>query len=461
MLVVDDDEHIREVVRRGLLREGCEVVEAADGSAALRIVEAQPLDVVVLDVDLPGSSGLDVLAELRRTGTDLHVILLTAAGTEQDRVLGLVSGADDYVVKPFSVRELGARVTAAHRRRAEPLAQLLQFDHVRIDTTAREVSVDGRPIALARRELDLLIHLATHPGRTFSRQELLQRVWGSSAEWQTAATVTEHVRRLRTKMQPDPEAPSRIVTVRGVGYRFDDDASAARPDDATAPPPGGSVSPEQVTAMAHDLNNVLAVIMNHTEFTREQVADAAEGNPQRWEPVLADVDRIGRGCQRAAGLVRRLLATTAADPGALLPAAGGATPAGVRRASSAIGSSARTVLLVEDDDDMRAAAQRLLSAAGYEVLVAADGATALAIAADHRGAVDLVLTDVQMPDMLGSELAVRLLEAEPSVPVIYMSGYTASTLVSRGILDPGAAVVAKPFTGAGLIDRVGRELDGT
>src|SRR5688500_13471332 len=194
VLVVDDEPVVRHVVRRCLLREGFEVVEASDADGALAALALDQVEVVVLDLHLPGTSGLELLPLLRGVDPDLHVIMLTGAATEADRVRGLVSGADDYVVKPFSPRELAARVLAVGRRRAASWQEVLQFGGLRIDRVARRVTLDGDEVELTRREHDLLSHLAANPERTFSREELLRAVWGSSAEWQGEATVTEHMR---------------------------------------------------------------------------------------------------------------------------------------------------------------------------------------------------------------------------------------------------------------------------
>ncbi|MCU1499292.1 MAG: hypothetical protein JWM47_3245 [Acidimicrobiales bacterium] len=197
------------------------MVEAPDGPEALAAVGGSWIDVAVLDLHLPTMSGLDVLTELRRSRPAMHIIVLTGAGSEADRVLGLVSGADDYMVKPFSVRELAARIVAARRRQAAEQPLVIAHGTLRIDIAARDVRVGDRPLDLTRRECGLLVYLASNPGRTVSRDELLRGVWGSSADWQSPATITEHVRRVRTKLEVDPENPVRIVTVRGAGYRFE------------------------------------------------------------------------------------------------------------------------------------------------------------------------------------------------------------------------------------------------
>lgn len=229
VLVVDDDPDVRYLVRHGLERARFEVVEAGDAEGALQVAQGCRVDVAVLDLDLPGMTGLKLMSELRRRYPGLHVIILTAAISEADRVQGLASGADDYVVKPFSAPELAARVAAVGRRRAQIPAAVIDTSGLRIDIAARAVSVDGQPVELTPREFDLLRHLAVHPDRAFSRAELLRAVWASSSEWQSEATVTEHVRRLRSKIEVDPANPARIVTVRGTGYRFASVASTTSP----------------------------------------------------------------------------------------------------------------------------------------------------------------------------------------------------------------------------------------
>ena len=226
VLVVDDDPEVRGLVRRSLEREAFSVVEAGDAEEAQRVSQQGPFDAAVLDVGLPGTSGLELLHLLRRTDPGLPVILLTGAGAEADRVHGLVSGADDYVVKPFSVRELVARVMAVARRRAAPPAPAVEVGGLRLDVAARRATMHGKPVELTRREFELLLHLASHPGQTFSREHLLRTVWASSAEWQGEATVTEHVRRLRSKIEVDPARPRRITTVRGCGYQLEPEVGA-------------------------------------------------------------------------------------------------------------------------------------------------------------------------------------------------------------------------------------------
>jgi len=224
VLVVDDDSTVSDVVRRYLERDGLSVEVVADGERALTRALANPPDLVVLDLMLPGMSGLEVCRALRRQGP-VPVIMLTALGEEADRVVGLELGADDYVTKPFSPRELTLRVQSVLRRvrqaAAEPVhpAGVLQDGDLSVDVGARVAVRGGRELALTVREFDLLAFLLGHPRRAFTRAELLERVWDWSFGDQS--TVTVHVRRLREKIEPGAAEPRRIVTVWGVGYRYD------------------------------------------------------------------------------------------------------------------------------------------------------------------------------------------------------------------------------------------------
>ncbi|MGH8872688.1 MAG: response regulator transcription factor [Acidimicrobiia bacterium] len=220
ILLVDDEPRIREVVAGYLRRDGYLVQIATDGAVARRhLAEFKP-DLVVLDLMLPAVSGFDILSEIRRDG-DLPVIVLTARAEESDRVAGLELGADDYVVKPFSPRELVARVRTVLRRSApRPTVGPFDYDGVEIDPGRRVATVEGASLELTAREFDLLAFLVAHARQVFSRGELLERVWGSSAEWQDPATVTVHVRRIRQKMEADLQNPRWIQTVWGVGYRL-------------------------------------------------------------------------------------------------------------------------------------------------------------------------------------------------------------------------------------------------
>lgn len=223
VLVVDDEPRVREVVASYLERDGFEVQEAGDGSSARLLISGFRPDLVVLDVMFPGASGLDLLSELRTADPPIPVILLTARADEEERVAGLELGADDYVVKPFSPRELVARVRSVLRRTRPASSPAAPIEHgsLRIDPAARRVELEGRPVELTAREFDLLLYLAASPGQVYSRAELLAEVWDSSPEWQDPATVTVHIRRLRQKLERDPADPRRFQTVWGVGYRFE------------------------------------------------------------------------------------------------------------------------------------------------------------------------------------------------------------------------------------------------
>jgi two-component system response regulator ResD len=220
VLVVDDEPIVREVVVRYLEREGFETLEAADGNGARDLLERSAPSLVVLDLMLPGTDGLE-LCRWIRARSDLPVIMLTARGEEADRIVGLEIGADDYVTKPFSPRELTARVRTVLRRSRGPEArdERLAFGDLVIDAATREVTRRGDPVRLTTREFDLLWFLASHPRRVFSRDQLMERVWGYSAALDTG-TVTVHVRRLREKIEDDPSRPRFLETVWGVGYRF-------------------------------------------------------------------------------------------------------------------------------------------------------------------------------------------------------------------------------------------------
>ena len=221
VLVVDDEPTIGEIVSRYLERAGYETTTAADGLEAVRLADEQRPDLVVLDVMLPQLDGLQVLRHLReREDGPTPVILLTAKGEQEDKLAGLRNGADDYVVKPFSPSELVARVDAVLRRVNPPGADAepLRFDGLEIDGRARRVTLDGTEVQLSQREFDLLEFFASNPGQAFSRDQLLDRVWG--APLSDTSTVTVHVRRLRAKIEPDPERPRFIQTVWGVGCRF-------------------------------------------------------------------------------------------------------------------------------------------------------------------------------------------------------------------------------------------------
>ena len=219
ILVVEDDLSILTGLSINLRYEGYEVLQAQDGRAGLALAVEQEPDLMILDVMVPELNGYEVVAELRRRGSQLPVIMLSAKASEQDKILGLDRGADDYLGKPFGVPELLARVKALLRRRSrEPLA--LSFGDIVVDVEAKRATRGGEPVNLTAQEFRLLAHLVTHPGRTFNREELLTGAWGLDYEG-TARTVDNFMRQLRLKLEPDSESPLYFVTVRGLGYRFD------------------------------------------------------------------------------------------------------------------------------------------------------------------------------------------------------------------------------------------------
>lgn len=234
VLVVDDDATVSEVVVGYLNRAGFAVDVACDGPTAVALAAARAPDLVVLDLMLPGMDGLEVCRRLR-AGGPLPVIMLTARGDEAHRILGLEVGADDYVTKPFSPRELVLRVESVLRRAGEPAgrtapaAAALRAGPLALYPDARRVTRHGTELSLTAREFDLLRFLLRHPGRAMSREELMHRVWGW--EFGDLSTVTVHVRRLREKIEEDPARPRLISTVWGVGYRFDPPAAEEEADD--------------------------------------------------------------------------------------------------------------------------------------------------------------------------------------------------------------------------------------
>lgn len=224
MLVIDDDPNVSEVVATYLRREGAIVEVCSDGETGLETALADPPDLVVLDLMLPGLDGLEVCRRIQALAP-VPVVMLTAKGDETERIVGLELGADDYVSKPFSPRELVARVKAVLRRAHAPLqpvgagAAVLDAGVVQIDVAAHEVRRGDEILPLTAREFELLVHLVRHPRRAFRREELLERVWGS--RYGDTSTVTVHVRRLREKVEEDPSNPRHLVTVWGVGYRWE------------------------------------------------------------------------------------------------------------------------------------------------------------------------------------------------------------------------------------------------
>jgi two-component system, OmpR family, phosphate regulon response regulator PhoB len=231
VLVVDDDEGVRTAVTWALEADGFDVLAVENGLVAIEVIESSTLSLIVLDLSLPGLGGLDILNRLRtleaRDGRwRLPVIVLSGRDSEMDRIVGLDLGADDYLVKPFSPGELAARARSLLRRCSEPTAGAKQpfrpgGSGVEIDPESRNVWVDGMPIELAAKEFDLLAYLVEHPRRACRRSELLAAVWSSDSGWQNEATVTEHVYRLRSKIEADPQHPRWLRTVRAVGYRWE------------------------------------------------------------------------------------------------------------------------------------------------------------------------------------------------------------------------------------------------
>jgi len=225
-MLVDDEESIQKLLTYPLQREGYRVVQARDGEEALKRFAEQPVDLVVLDVMLPRVDGLEVCRRLR-TGSAVPIIMLTARDDEVDKVLGLELGADDYITKPFSIREFRSRIRAVLRRatlvaeRREQSDGAIMADGLAIDPAKRTVTVAGEPVQLTYVEFEVLHTLALHPGRVYTRQALLEAVWGDSA-YREPRTIDVHIRHLREKIEPDPREPVYIFTVRGVGYRFRD-----------------------------------------------------------------------------------------------------------------------------------------------------------------------------------------------------------------------------------------------
>ena len=226
VLVVEDEQSFIDALEIGLPREGFRVIVARDGPEALRLFDAATPDLVLLDLMLPGLPGIDVCRQIRlRSRTP--IIMVTAKDSELDTVVGLEVGADDYVTKPYRLRELVARMRAVLRRSptdagsaADPADEVLDIGDVHLDTARHEVTVRGEPVALPRKEFDLLEVLMAHAGRVMSRESLLDQVWGTDYVGDTK-TLDVHIKRLRSKIEPDPSNPTRLTTVRGVGYRFE------------------------------------------------------------------------------------------------------------------------------------------------------------------------------------------------------------------------------------------------
>jgi DNA-binding response OmpR family regulator len=225
VLLVDDEESVQKVLTYPLEREGYRVVQARDGEEALELYRAEPVDLVVLDLMLPRVDGLAVCRSLREARSTVPIIMLTARGDEGDKVLGLELGADDYITKPFSIREFMSRVRALLRRAQLPPQtvgdQVVEADGLRIDAARRAVTLDGEQVELTYLEFELLRMLAASPGRVFTRKALLDELWGGS-DYRDPRTIDVHVRHLREKIERDPGEPEFIFTVRGAGYRFRD-----------------------------------------------------------------------------------------------------------------------------------------------------------------------------------------------------------------------------------------------
>jgi DNA-binding response OmpR family regulator len=225
ILLVDDEDAIQKLLAYPLERDGFRVIQARDGEEALALFDGQRVDLVVLDLMLPKLDGLEVCKRLR-AGSDVPIIMLTARGDELDKVLGLELGADDYITKPFSIREFRSRVRALLRRAAAPRrtaadGEVLVAGDLRLDPARRTVEIAGEPVQLTYVEFELLRAFASSPGRVFSREMLLRALWGDSA-YREPRTIDVHVRHLREKLEQDPREPEYLLTVRGVGYRFRD-----------------------------------------------------------------------------------------------------------------------------------------------------------------------------------------------------------------------------------------------
>ena len=225
ILLVDDEDSVQKLLAYPLEREGFRVLQARDGEDALRLFNSEHVDLVVLDLMLPKLDGLEVCKRLR-ADSEVPIIMLTARDDELDKVLGLELGADDYITKPFSIREFRSRVRALLRRASAargpgPGGDVISLDGLEIDVSRRSVEVRGEPVQLTYVEFELLRILASHPGRVYSRRMLLESLWGG-ADYREPRTIDVHVRHLREKLELDPAEPEYILTVRGVGYRFRD-----------------------------------------------------------------------------------------------------------------------------------------------------------------------------------------------------------------------------------------------
>lgn len=226
ILAIDDEPHILELLEYNLTKAGYEVRKAETGEAGLKILEAEQIDLVLLDCMLSGIDGMEVLKRIRasREFASMPVMMLTAKGEEIDKVLGLEMGADDYLSKPFGIRELEARVKALLRRSSresaeKPADEKLCVGELELNYTAREVTLQGKPVVLSLKEYELLHLLVSHPSRVYTREQLLEQIWGYTYSGETR-TVDVHIRNLRRKLEQNPEEPQHICTVRGIGYKF-------------------------------------------------------------------------------------------------------------------------------------------------------------------------------------------------------------------------------------------------
>jgi len=220
ILIVEDESAIAGLLCDDLALEGYEVVAVGDGEAATAAIASSPFDLVILDVMLPGKDGFEVCREIRRAGLALPIIMLTAKAQESDTVMGLEIGADDYVTKPFSPRELRARVKAALRRAAGEAPKVYRFGQVEVDFGRRELRCGGKPVEVTTIEFKLLSAFIRHRGRVLSRERLLDEAWGRGV-FVTDRAVDTHIVNVRRKIEPDPAVPRYLVSVRGAGYRFD------------------------------------------------------------------------------------------------------------------------------------------------------------------------------------------------------------------------------------------------
>jgi two-component system alkaline phosphatase synthesis response regulator PhoP len=220
-LVVDDDDDARATAAKAIAPAGYRVIEASDAEEALEAIRVQPVDVVVLDLGLPGRNGLDLLLSLRQH-SDVPVLIVSATTDPTTRVAAFRFGADDFLVKPIFPAELGARISTVMRRtHGSSRVQVFHFGDLRFDNEARELRRGSELIELTPKEYELLLFFVSNPRQVFSRAQILEKVWNSSAEWQQVSTVTEHVRKLRLKIEVDATNPRWIQTIRNIGYRFD------------------------------------------------------------------------------------------------------------------------------------------------------------------------------------------------------------------------------------------------